>query len=167
MLLTESACKAVWDRVYKLFHFYPSTDTKVIPFILPEPFVVYDIQTVSNIKSEQFDRLISNALLQCTVPGQRLYALDWQHSGFLYDPRDPEQRKSIYVEDARYVGGGYYGYFPDYYPDGDYYFFIDEQFCFGYLSHPWRKEVWIFGSQLISEFEKIETSLGWQKKSKL
>ena len=29
--------------------------------------------------------------------------------------------------------------------EADYYFFIEENFEFGYLGHPWRQEIWIFG----------------------
>lgn len=53
-------------------------------------------------------------------------------------------------------------YFPDFYPDGDYYFFIDTEFENGYLSHPWRQEVWIFGITLIDEIKKIAGILNWK-----
>lgn len=75
--------------------------------------------------------------------------------------------ESTYIEDARYFDGGYLAFFPTYYPDGAYYFFIDAQFRFGYLSHPWRQEVWIFGESLIAEFESIYKQFGWTVKEDL
>lgn len=39
----------------------------------------------------------------------------------------------------------YSKYFPTYCPNGDYYFFIDVNFHFGYLGHPWQQKVWIYG----------------------
>lgn len=79
----------------------------------------------------------------------------------LYDPRNPEEQKNFVVNDERYWGGGYNVYFPPFYPDGDYYFFIDESFEFGLLGHPWRQEIWIFGEPLLTEFKKVHTELGW------
>ena len=49
--------------------------------------------------------------------------------------------------------------------DSDYYFFIEKYGAFGYLSHPWREEVWIYGEALLKEFSKIEKQLGFIKKS--
>lgn len=44
-----------------------------------------------------------------------------------------------------------------------YYFFIEENFEFGYLGHPWRQEIWIFGRDLIKEIEQVYPELGWKK----
>ena len=109
------------------------------------------------------DSLVSKAFIKCTKPGERIFALDWHHSSFLYDPRNGDDQQSFFASDERYVGGGYYAYFSLYYPNGDYYFFISEDFRFGYLTHPWRKEVWVFGDELIKEFEKFYKSIGWIK----
>ena len=40
--------------------------------------------------------------------------------------------------------------------NGDYYFFIDVNFHFGYLGHPWQQKVWIYGKKLIEEFKKAD-----------
>ena len=47
--------------------------------------------------------------------------------------------------------------------EADYYFFIEENFEFGYLGHPWRQEIWIFGRDLIKEIEQVYLELGWKK----
>ncbi len=67
------------------------------------------------------------------------------------------------MKDERYTNGEYSAYFPSFYPDGDYYFFIEENFEFGYLGHPWRQEIWIFGRDLIKEIEQVYLELGWKK----
>lgn len=167
MLLTKEQHREVWDKIYNTVHFRPSVDTDIIPFVITAPHTVFDISGSDEFTFEQFDHLITEALIKCTMPGEQLYALDWQHSAFLFDPRDPRQMESFYVEDSRYYGGGYFAYFPPYYPDGDYYFFIDEHFRFGYLSHPWRKEVWIWGESLFTEFENIYKQFGWTIKEGL
>lgn len=164
MLLSSDQHTQIWDRVYDELHFMPSVDPCVTPFVISAPHAVYAIRIADETHHARVAPLITRAFINCTVPGEKLYALDWQHSSFLFDPRDPRQMESEYVEDSRYFGGGYQAYFPPYLPDGDYYFFIDSQFRFGYLSHPWREEVWIFGDCLMAEFAKIHGQLGWTAK---
>lgn len=93
---------------------------------------------------------------------RKWYALDWQHSAFKFSPNNIQEQADIWVNDERYLGGGYNAYFPSFYPDGDYYFFIDEKLENGYLGHPWRQEVWVFGSVLQNEIEEIYAELGWK-----
>lgn len=164
MLLSAEQYDLIWDKIYDELHFRPSVDPGVTPFVISVPYAVYGIRMAVENHYAQLAPLITQTFINCTAPGEKLYALDWQHSSFLFDPRDPRQMESIYVEDPRYFGGGYQAYFPPYLPDGDYYFFIDQQFRFGYLSHPWREEVWIFGDCLIAEFAKIHSKLGWIEK---
>lgn len=168
MILNDEQYKKVWNRVYNELKFYPkcadrNSKTIIPPFVINKAFVVYGIENTSYNETEKMDLLISKALIKCTKPGERIYALDWQHASFLYDPRKADEQQSIFVSDKRYLGGGYNVYFPNYYPNGDYHFFISEDFRFGYLSHPWRKEVWVFGDELIEEFEEFYKSIGWIK----
>lgn len=165
MLLSENESTEVWERVYRQLQFTPSVDISVIPFELPEPWAVYDISDAFggdddpflpeewNSMTEQFTDVINRILLSCMVPGERLYALDWHHSGFLFDPQNREEQQDLFVEDERYWGGGYYAYFPSYIPDGDYHFFLSQDFRFGYLGHPWRQEIWLFGEKLVDAFQ--------------
>ena len=51
-------------------------------------------------------------------------------------------------------------YFPTYYPDGDYYFFIDSTWNCGIFGHPWRNEIIVMGKELIKRFEKNKGRLG-------
>lgn len=161
MLLSDTAYDAVWDRIYENFHFRPSIDPSVVPFVFDCPYRVYDVRTTHEAALD----LIPAAFARCTAAGERMYALEWQSSAFLFDPRDPDTMASRYVADDRYFGGGYNANFPDWYPDGDYCFFLAEDFRFGYLGHPWRQEVWIFGGELLKAFEEIAAQLGWTAKA--
>ena len=170
MLINHTeAYNRIWDWVDEELGFSPSCYytghdlDKFSPFRLKGNYAVYGIERMNDEPLERMDEFILGAFLSVTEKGERLYALDWQHSAFLFDPRKPEEMESVYVEDDRFMGGGYWAYFPPFYPDGDYYFFIAESLEFGYLSHPWRKEVWIFGDRLINVFERIHTDLGWNK----
>ena len=148
---------AVWNRVYDELGFKPGIRESV-PFNIRKPHAVFGI---GNMTEEDIDNYVTacNDIFAKISKG-RVYALDWQHSALLYDPRDPEGQRDFWTVNSRYDGGGYNVYFPSFYPDGDYYFFIDEGFEFGLLGHPWRQEIWIFGEPLLSEFGKIYKELG-------
>ncbi len=170
MLLTDEMYNQIGDWVEAELKFRPchldrqAADAQgILPFQISQPHAVYGLEDMAEDQAEYMYTLVLGALQAVTPKGGLLYALDWQHSGFLFDPRNPADMQSIYVENARYYGGGYHAYFPDFYPDGDYYFFIDQNLSFGYLSHPWRQEVWIFGEALVEQFEAICPKLGLKK----
>ncbi len=161
---------SAWDWVFENLKFQPyylereEADSQgIIPFQIRDDHAVYGIEDMTEGQIDTLEAVVLGIFREITVPGERLYGLDWQHSAFLFDPRKPEEMQNQYVADPRYLGGGYYSCFPGFYPDGDYFFFLDEHFRFGYLSHPWREEVWVFGQRLVAEFEKKYAALGWRK----
>ncbi len=159
----------VWEKVFKQFGFKPDCTVRThnfsvsMPFDINVAFSVYGIEKMSDSQIEGMDDIIRKIFIEATKENERIYALDWEHSSFLYDPRNPDEQKSVWVDDARYFGGGFCAEFPAFYPDADYYFFIDENFRFGYLGHPWRQEVWVFGELLVHKFDQIYNKLGWIK----
>lgn len=159
----------VWGKVYTLLNFKPNGYSKAhsfdgdVPFVIHEKYAVYNVEKTDYNCIDKMEDTIRNIFIEVTEENERIYALDWQHSAFLYNPRNKEEQKSIWVESSDYPGTGYTAYFPDFFPDGDYYFFIDEHFRFGYLGHPWRQEIWIFGEKLLNKFEQIYDELGWIK----
>ena len=168
MLLNDEQHNTVWDRVKNELRFFPNcsdrnSDTLFPPFVIDKNHVIYGIENTNDDETQGMENLITKAFIKCTKPGERIFALDWHHCAFLYDPRNKDEQQSVFVSDEKYMGGGYHAYFPDFYPDGDYYFFIAEDFRFGYLTHPWRQEAWVFGDDLITEFEKFYESIGWIK----
>ena len=88
-----------------------------------------------------------------------MYALDWQHDCFLFDPNERIPTGYEYHDDARNCNV----YFPDYYPDGDYHFFVSKDLAFGLYGHPWRKELIVVGEELIIAIEKHLAELGLKK----
>lgn len=167
MLLNEQDTRNLWERVYEDLRFRPDSKYRGHsmlpwrrPFRLPRPRAVYALDEMTQEQIGRMGPAVKAALLAATEPGDRLYALDWQHSAFLYDPRDPEEQKSVRLEDE---AGEYWAEFPLVYPDGDYCFFLDEDFRFGCLGHPWRKELWVFGETLLPEIAKIAPGLGWKR----
>lgn len=159
---------AIWNKVNDVLKFNPSCSYRghsmdaELPFEIDLPYSVYSIENMTEEQVDKMDELIRNCLIICTDKRKEWYALDWQHSAFKFYPDNIEEQKSIRVDNKNYFGGGYNAYFPPFYPDGDYYFFIDEDFENGYLGHPWRREVWLFGCRLQKEFGKIYKELGWE-----
>ncbi len=170
MLLDDTELEnTVWQKVFKLLGFKPDSTVRTHNFTSDMPFDInldFSVYAIENMSNEQIDAMgdtIRKILIEATGENGRIYAPDWEHSSFLYNPRNSDEQKSVWVDDARYFGGGYCANFPPFYPDADYYFFIDENFRFGYPGHPWRQEVWIFGELLIHRFEQIYENLGWTK----
>lgn len=159
----------IWDYVYNKLGFAPSCKYRghslncCLPFQIDENYSVYAIENMLDDQLDLLENTIREIFINITKVGRKIYALDWQHSAFLYDPRDISEQKSCRVNDARYTHGGYWAYFPAFYPDGDYFFFIEEKYEFGYLGHPWRQEIWIFGCDLMKEIEQVYQNLGWKK----
>ena len=159
----------IWDKVYERLKFVPSCSyrghslTSHVPFHIEGNFAVYAIEKMSDSQIDSMQDIIREILVSVTKEDGRVYALDWQHSAFLFHPKNKEEQESFFKEDDRYGGGGYNAYFPLFYPDGDYYFFIEESFEFGYLGHPWRQEIWAFGDELIKKLDDICEDLGWEK----
>ena len=168
MLLNEQEYKAVRDRICGELRFRPDAKARghsllwwKRPFRLPRPWAVYALDGVSREQIEQTESAVKACFLAATEPGERLYAMDWQHSAFLFDPRKEEEQRSEQRTDAD--GEVWTAEFPFCYPDGDYYFFLDERFRFGYLGHPWRKEIWVFGGRLLPEIDRAAPTLGWRR----
>ena len=165
ILLNDDEYNKAWDMVKERLHFSPSIKNGVNPFIIQDPFVLYDISKVSDKDIDNFDEVISGVFSSCIGDDEYIYALDWQHSGFRYNPRVRIEKHSLFVNDERYFGGGYNAFFPGFFPDGDYYFFISKNCEWGYLGHPWQLKVWVFGKKLIKEFEKVHKKIGFIKSS--
>lgn len=159
----------IWNSVYSKLSFSPSCEYRghslnvALPFHINENYSVYAIEDMTDDQLDMLSDSMRKIFIKITKEGQKIYALDWQHSSFLYDPRNLSEQRSCVVKDERYTNGEYSAYFPSFYPDGDYYFFIEENFEFGYLGHPWRQEIWIFGRDLIKEIEQVYLELGWKK----
>ncbi len=168
MLLNEKESRSLEERILTELRFKPNAKYRghsllwwKRPFRLPKPWAVYALDEASQEQIEQTKDAVKGCFLAVTAPGERLCALDWQHGAFLFDPRKDAEQQSLRQVDEngelRTVA------FPFYFPDGDYYFFLDEDFRFGYLGHPWRKEVWVFGEKLLPEIARIAPALGWKK----
>lgn len=137
--LQDDEYRSVWDRFYKDFSFKPSIYPKDWPtFTINIPFVTFEIKKNYHDKDiDELEEICVDSLRSCLGPEEYMYALDWQHDSYYYSP---------YLQDTppRF----------SFYPDGDYYLFLKNDFSFGFLGHPWEHSITIFGEELIEQFIK-------------
>lgn len=165
-ILGEKEYNQIWDRIDNELQFYPSVRGDKRPFRLPEPWVVHDLVCYPvEQQYKDFEAAAVRALADCLGEDSWIYALDWHHSGFRYDPRLPVTEHDHWVEDERL--GRYNAYFPDFYPDGDYYFFVQRDLKWGYLGHPWRREIWLYGAPLVERLSPELAAVGFPVKNSL
>ena len=154
-VITDKALyRTIWAKIYSDYSFRPSIESHG-KWLKPEGvFRKYKLEMIWNETQEA----IINSIL-CEVIGKEMYALDWQHDCFLFDPNERIPTGYEYYDDERECNV----YFPEYYPDGDYHFFVSKDWEFGLYGHPWRKELIVVGEELLFAIEKHLTELGLKK----
>ncbi|MDR0916311.1 MAG: DUF2716 domain-containing protein [Oscillospiraceae bacterium] len=172
VLINDEEEKAVWDSVEKVTGFVPRTtgrEYKAFAFDVPLPegevkaADIYDIST-SRIytNNAEINDMIREMLKVCVGDEPYMYALDWNHSSFRYNPRITEKIEyPVWIDGKSGSGDGYNVYFPTFYPNGDYYFFIARDFSWGYLGHPWLKRIYVYGQKLRGLIRKYSYILGF------
>ncbi|MBI4836657.1 MAG: DUF2716 domain-containing protein [Candidatus Abawacabacteria bacterium] len=147
--------KDVWESFNEMFEFNPSIYSEDWPSIIePKPSITYDISTAYYNGNENYLVLEKDlsvktlvAFRECLFREDKLYVLNWEHPSYLFYP---------------------YGSFDftnseewliPVFPNGDYYIFLAEDFSFGLFGHPWEQSICVFGTKLISAFEKYKPLL--------
>lgn len=144
---------SVWNKICSRFKFVPDHKAVPYPWIeLPTPFKIYQLDF--SAVGTHWDRLINSVFVQ--LGSSELYALDWQHDCFVFSPRDYWKLVKEYHDDVRDCNV----YFPHYYPDGDYYFFVDPQWKYGMFGHPRLMQIAVFGEELIGHVDRHAKMLG-------
>ena len=147
VILDETEYLGIWDKVYAEYRF----DRAAAEWLrLPLPHKKYRITQYWTAEQEQ----IVNSIFSRLCP-EKMYALDWQHDCFRFSPTENIPPDYSYHDAERDVNV----YFPRYYPDGDFHFFLSEDWQYGLFGHPWRDEIYVMGDALIAEFEKMRTQL--------
>ena len=172
LIESETECSVIWDKFYSLFNFTPDYREKVkcpFDFSKVEEPVAYDISGISITNFEAYDAngnyrmteqiaILKSVFIECMSEDEFIYALDWQHCIFKYNPRI-EAAYGYYM--AYLTSPDTRAYFPDFHPNGDYFFFIAKDFSWGYLTHPWQRKVWFYGSKIVDLIKNQENKLGF------
>jgi len=168
-ILEDDERKKIWDKVYSKFKFPSSINKSISPFIFKIPVDIYDISdSLIWTDNEEINAKIRSAFIACLKDDEYMYALDWQHTCFRYNPRiiDNFEYPVFIKYDTPIITEfvhweGYNVYFPEFYPNGDYYFFIAKDFSWGYLTHPWLKRAYVYGDCLRKCFKKMADEIGY------
>lgn len=135
----------IWDVICSDYAFFPSTDSGKTWL---NPNGVFQRYRLLKKWDEHREASINRIL--CEVVAGEMFALDWQHDCFSFDPSEKIPTGYTYYDRERDCSV----YFPEYYPDGDYHFFVSKDWRFGLFGHPWRKELIVVGEELIVEIDK-------------
>lgn len=150
--LDSKRYRIVWDKFYNDLKFNPSgVRENLRTFTLPSPFKVFDITglygTNFEIQYKELEESIIKAFLDCTAETEYIYALDWQHTSYLFNPH-LESRLNEWGEWPITL-----------YPNGDYYLFLNQSMSWGYLGHPWEKTISIFGEEFLKAIVRHKPKL--------
>ncbi|HLK30894.1 MAG TPA: DUF2716 domain-containing protein [Puia sp.] len=144
-LLNQDEYDNVWNKFYNLFHFKPSTNH--FPGIsTKQPELKFDIK---NCFSQDFplDKLEEYALNLFTAiskPNDRLFALDWQHDCFDFDPREQMDRDEFGEWVVPVL------------PNGDYYIFLTKDLNNVWFGHPWEQTITLVGKDIVKQGQKLK-----------
>lgn len=154
VILDEKLYDDIWDEFEKRFKF---DSRSKIPFVFDMNYEIFDLNSGWDEKQE---KIVNNIFKE--ISDDDIYALDYWHDCFEFNPKEDIPYLYNYHDNDRDVQV----YFPRYYPDGDYHFFVSKDFSYGLLGHPWRKEIYVFGHKLIKGIKKKSKELNITKKSK-
>ncbi|MBQ8959834.1 MAG: DUF2716 domain-containing protein [Ruminococcus sp.] len=151
VITDEKLYNDLWDRIYREYSFSPQNEKWLCPDI------AYDVYRLGPVWDEKQAEIIDQIF--CRLVSGHMYALDWHHDCFIFDPHENIPFGYQYYDDSRDCTV----YFPTYYPDGDFYFFIAADWSFGMFGHPWRNELIVTGIPLRREIEKAAKELDLEK----
>ena len=150
--LLETDYKNVWDWVYNELSFKPSTRSIDWPSIQTSRNSIkfkIDFLWGSGYSELVYFNFIQHAIevfMAITLPGEEVYALDWQHECFYFDPR------KLNAQDM--LDDGSSATKISFIPDGDYYIFITKDFENVWFGHPWERTITIIGDKLITSIKE-------------
>ena len=142
----------VWDKFDDLFDFKPSISKfPGIKTSIPKLKLGIENCFYKDFQIEELEKLALSLFKNATRPGDRLYALDWLHDCYDFDPRlemDRDEFKEWIVP---------------IFPNGDYYIFLTIDFNNIWFGHPWEKTITLIGKDfvnlglnLLSNFKKMK-----------
>ena len=151
VILNDRHISAIWNKIGREFCFHPSCKTNSKSWLsLPMSYKKYHL---NEVLSEAQEKIINSIF--CKVNAGDMYALDWQHDCFIYNPCEEIPFDYCFYDADRNCNVC----FPSYYPNGDYHFFASHDWSIGLYGHPWRQEIFVAGEQLIQEFDKVQDLL--------
>jgi len=139
-LLSNDERKHAWGNFYSLFDFKPSI--KRFPGIrteLPKKKFSIEKYFTENVPFDKLEDLALSLFVSILKPGQRLYALNWQHDCYDFDPRLEMDRDEFDEWIIPVL------------PNGDYHIFVTKDFQNVWFGHPWEMTITLIGCHLLKQ----------------
>jgi len=95
---------------------------------------------------QRIQRVIQRGLRACARPGEPLFAIDWFHQGYRFDP-------------FRVGGAGQPAWPGPVCRAGDYHKLLPADLRLGTFYHPWEESLCVFGPELLAEVEEELTEI--------
>lgn len=137
--LTDRRMDEAWNQYAAVFGYPPGRDFKT-----PSPSVTCDISGIYLRSHVEFAALEADlttkafrALRSCTRPGERLYALDWQHPCYVFDPHHTGATADHESWPVPVL------------PNGDHYIFLAPDLRFGLIGNCVEQTICVFGQPLL------------------
>jgi len=143
--LTSEENHRTWDLFYEEFKFRPSIDSKDWPSIETDlPQLKLDIMECYREGYDQgcfniLEELAKEIFKNITEVNEHMFALDWQHPGYEFDPRKEFPIDPKFKEWPVPV-----------LPNGDYYIFLTQDFQNLWFGHPWEETITLIGKDIVT-----------------
>lgn len=152
VILNKTEYNNIWNKINEEFDF---NRLKRDWLKLPAENKRY---LLNNVWTDEQENLVNSIFKKLDLT--KMYALDWNHDCFIFDPNEDIPLDYSYYDKSRDVNV----YFPSYYPNGDFYFFVSMDWKLGLFGHPWKNEVYVMGTRLIKEFDSVTEELNMTEK---
>ncbi|SFB06193.1 Protein of unknown function [Cohnella sp. OV330] len=144
--LTKPEIDKAWNSFDQRFSFSPNVNPSNWPSITvnDDHFISYALTDTSDSSLLDLEMKCLNTLKTLVKPNEYIYALDWQHESFWFNPHLSYGERSWTIP---------------FYPDGDYYIFFPKDIRWCYFSHPWEQSVTLIGGDLIQAFSSNQPAI--------
>ena len=147
--LDKAEIDMVWDRFENLFHFKPGINNNIFfPAIkTSKPKFKFSVKHCFSLdfSMTKLEAFALSLFDEITSPGERLYALDWQHECYDFDPRREMDRNEFDEWIVPVL------------PDGDFYIFLTKDFNNVWIGHPWEKTVTLVGENIVNHGQRMRS----------
>lgn len=143
LILDDNMYTEIWDTIKIKFNYPQSLSYNGD----------YKSFKISSLWNEQQEKIVNEILKR--MANKNIYALDWQHDCFIFNPYDNIPMNTEWYDNERECNV----YFPTYYPNGDYHAFVAMDYTYGIFGYPWSEEIYIVGEKLINLFNEYKSEL--------
>jgi len=145
--------KLVWEKFYELFKFKPSlTEFPAIVSSLPQlKFDISKLYSDNKIIFNELEQIALDLFIKLSKPSERLYALNWQHDCYDFDPRLEMDRNQFDEWIVPIL------------PNGDYYIFLTKDFKNVWFGHPWEMTITLIGLEIANFGRSIFSEIDLKK----